>query len=111
MLTDLVAKHEGILTQPMVVRAIEFAAEGVSRRRQRTAQTCHLLLSFFRLRVQLAAGTDISHWFDMRTGDVKTCVDEITGIVPPLPSPLPCSARVARWPRLGAGRAGSAAGC
>ena len=44
MLTDLVAKHEGILTQPMVVRAIEFAAEGVSA--DLPPEAC-LLLSFF----------------------------------------------------------------
>lgn len=33
-----------------------------------------------------AAGTDISYWFNPKTGDVKTCVDEISGLeVPYLP--------------------------
>lgn len=27
------------------------------------------------------AGTDISHWFDSTTGDLKTCVDTTTGLV------------------------------
>jgi hypothetical protein len=35
----------------------------------------HLTLPLIRV-----AGTDISHWFDAKTGDLKKCIDTVTGL-------------------------------
>eukprot|EP00035_Acanthoeca_spectabilis_P005088 m.110025 g.110025 ORF g.110025 m.110025 type:complete len:227 (+) comp12866_c0_seq1:2275-2955(+) len=54
------------------------------------------------------AGTDISHWFNQKTKDLRTCVDPITGCVVPytpggrflhVPPPVPRSDHATNIPR------------